>query len=64
MSRYSPVTAPSHSRYRQAAASPKSQQRRQQQNTGLRQANIVNIVDTTQAATVLHTKVVLYLPYV
>lgn len=36
-------------------------QRRQQPNTGLGQTNIVNMVDAT--ATVLHTKVVLYISY-
>ena len=71
-----PVTLPS--RYRAATSTGSIQQkrivivsseeleepqpqRRQQLNTGLGQTNIVNMVDTT--ATVLHTKVVLYISY-
>ena len=71
----SPVTLPSH--YRAAASNiqqkpivvvsseePEEQpqpQHRQQLNTGLGHTNIVNTVDAT--ATVLHTKVVLYISY-
>jgi hypothetical protein len=70
MSRSSPVTLPS--RYRAAkpivivsseeSDEPPQPQRHQQPNTGLGKTNIVNMVDAT--ATVLHTKVVLYIPYV
>ena len=65
----SPVTLPS--RYRAAkpivivsseeSDEPLQPQRRQQPNTGLGKTNIVNMVDAT--ATMLHTKVVLYIPY-
>jgi len=73
--RSSPVTLPS--RYRAAASNIQQKpivvvsseeseeqpqpQRRQQLNTGLGRTNIVNTVDAT--ATVLHTKVVLYISY-
>jgi hypothetical protein len=71
----SPVTLPSH--YRAAASNIQQKpivvvsseeseeqpqpQHRQQLNTGLGHTNIVNTVDAT--ATVLHTKVVLYISY-
>ena len=74
ISRPPPVTLPS--RYRAATSSIQQKpivvvsseesegpqpQRHQQLNTGLGQTNIVNMVDAT--ATVLHTKVFLYISY-
>ena len=69
----SPLPPPPRSRYFRAAASAISEepshhggqsQRCQKPKTGLGETNIVNIVDDVTATTVLHTKVILYIPCV
>ena len=67
----SPLPPPPRSRYFRAAASSVSEekpyhhggqsQRCQKPNTGLGRTNIINTVDAT-ATTVLHAKVILYIP--